>query len=65
MPVVIFALPVADFSTTTACLGTATTFNDLSITNALPITTPISSWDWDFGAGSAHSPAAEPTHTFA
>jgi PKD repeat protein len=59
--VVIVALPVANFTATAPCLGTATTFTDTSIPNA----TSIATWDWDFGDGSVHATTQNPTHTFA
>jgi len=54
------AHPIADFSNTTPCLGTAVDFTDFSIANA-PF---ILSWDWDFGDGSAHSTAQHPSHLY-
>ena len=35
-------------------------FTDTSV----PINCPITSWDWDFGDGSAHSNLANPTHNY-
>lgn len=59
--VVVNILPVADFSADTACLGSATTFTDLSIPNA----TNIISYTWNFGDGSPTSSQPSPTHTYA
>jgi len=53
--------PVADFAADTACLGSITTFNDLSIPNAATIV----SYSWDFGDGTPLSTQPSPSHTYA
>ncbi|MBL4593596.1 MAG: PKD domain-containing protein [Flavobacteriales bacterium] len=45
IPIVVNPIPVANFTGTNECLGTVTTFNDLS--NVL--TGNIIAWQWDFG----------------
>ena len=53
--------PVANFSSTTVCAGTPTTFTDLSTPNG-----SITSWAWDFNNdGTTDTTAQNPTHTFA
>ena len=52
--------PVADFSADTACLGSPTTFTDLSVPNAPAIV----SWSWNFGDGSALNTQTNPVHTY-
>lgn len=51
-------VPVANFSTGSTCLGSVSSFTDLS-------TGITSSWEWDFGDGSPVSNAQNPTHTYA
>ncbi|MCH2229568.1 MAG: PKD domain-containing protein [Crocinitomicaceae bacterium] len=51
--------PVANFSSTTVCLGNNTTFNDLSSASS----GSIDSWDWDFG-DAISSITANPIHTY-
>lgn len=51
-------VPVANFSTGSTCLGTASVFTDLS-------TGITSAWEWDFGDGSPVSNLQNPTHTYA
>jgi gliding motility-associated-like protein len=58
LPVTVNALPVANFSSTTVCQGTPTTFTDLSAAN-------ITSWSWDFGDGSPLGNTQNPTHVYA
>lgn len=58
--VTIYPSPVAQFTFDTACLGQHTHFTDLSTS-----TSPILSWDWDFGDGSAHSSLQNPDHLYA
>jgi PKD repeat protein len=48
---------VAAFSAPPACLGTATSFTNTS--------SGAATYDWNFGDGSAHSSATNPTHTYA
>ncbi len=57
--VIVYALPVANFSATTACLTNPTIFSDLSTsTNGT-----ISGWSWTFGDGGT-SIQQNPTHTY-
>ncbi|MBI3501166.1 MAG: PKD domain-containing protein [Bacteroidetes bacterium] len=49
--------PVANFTSTTVCLGTATQFTDLSTGGG-------SSWSWNFGDGNT-SIQQSPSHTYA
>jgi len=54
-------LPVANFTATTACLGSITTFSSgPSIPNAIGII----SYLWDFGDASGTSPLANPTYIY-
>ena len=54
------AAPTANFAADTACFGSLTHFTDLSVANAPSIT----GWDWNFGDGSAHSYAQNPSHLY-
>lgn len=56
--VIVNAVPVAAFSSNTACFGQATNFTDL--TSGTPI-----SWEWDFGDGSPVNNLQNPSHTYA
>lgn len=56
--VIVNAVPVADFSATTACFGQSTTFTDL--TSGTPI-----AWAWDFGDGSGVSANQNPNYNYA
>jgi gliding motility-associated-like protein len=56
--VAVSTVPVANFSTGSTCLGSPSSFTDLS-------TGITSAWEWDFGDGSAVSNAQNPTHTYA
>ncbi|MDQ3047842.1 MAG: PKD domain-containing protein [Bacteroidota bacterium] len=51
----------ANFSATTACFGTATSFTDLSSSTA----GTIIGWAWNFGDGSAVDLTQNPTHLYA
>lgn len=53
--------PVTDFSADTACFGTLTHFQDLT----LPNPSIIVIWDWNFGDGTVHSYSANPGHLYA
>jgi gliding motility-associated-like protein len=56
----VYAQPVANFSTTSVCQGTATTYTDLSTP-----TGSITGWAWDFtNNGSADNTTNAPTNTF-
>ena len=54
------ALPVTNFSATSVCQGSTTTFTDGSSTTSGTIT----DWSWSFGDGGT-SVAQNPTHTYA
>ncbi len=55
-----FPLPVANFSTTSVCQGTATAYTDLSTP-----TGSISSWQWDFTSNSSvDNTTTSPSNTF-
>jgi len=53
--------PVADFSADTACLGSPTTFTDLS--DPIPPAVIIS-WSWNFGDGTPPNTQVNPVHTY-
>jgi PKD repeat protein len=53
--------PIADFVADTACLGSPTTFTDLSVANSSTILT----YQWDFGDGTPFSSQQNPVHTYA
>ena len=55
--VIVNAVPVAAFNSTTACLGQNTTFTD--ITSGTPI-----GWTWDFGDGSPLNNTQNPVHVY-
>ncbi|HRN41394.1 MAG TPA: PKD domain-containing protein, partial [Vicingus sp.] len=59
--VVVDPIPVADFSSTTECLGTATTFTDESTVS----TGGVTNWSWDFNDGSPADNSQNPTHVYA
>ena len=59
-PIVIHALPITNFSSDTACFGTATQFTDHSVANA----SSLVAWDWNFGDGSTHSFGQDPSHSY-
>jgi len=52
------AIPVAAFSADTVCVGSATSFTDLS-------TGPPNTWLWDFGDGNTSSTGPNVQHTYA
>lgn len=56
--VIVNPVPVTNFTNSTACLGTATTFTDL--TSGSPI-----NWIWNFGDATPTSNIQNPTHTYA
>ncbi|MCG8577317.1 MAG: PKD domain-containing protein [Flavobacteriales bacterium] len=61
VPLTIYEIPVADFTTTDMCNGETSSFTDAStITSGT-----ISAWSWDFGDGSPLDPATNPTHLYA
>src|ERR1044072_8991199 len=57
-PVTVTGIPVAAFTNDTVCLGSATTFNDIS-------TGSPSSWLWDFGDSNTSTQGPTTTHTYA
>lgn len=59
--VVVNPLPTANFTADTACLGSITTFTDLSIAGT---TSPTLTYTWDFGDGSPLSSQPNPTHLY-
>src|SRR5690606_1082969 len=58
--VVVNPNPTANFSANNECLGTAVTFNDMSVVS----TGNITGWAWDFGDGSPVDNNASPTHNY-
>ena len=56
----IFPSPTADFTAGAVCLGTETTFTDLSLPGG---TDAVESWDWDFGDAQS-SDQQHPNHTY-
>jgi PKD repeat protein len=54
--------PLAVFSNTLPCLGTATSFSNGSIS---PIGDPINTYLWNFGDGTPTSNLVSPSHTYA
>lgn len=58
IPVIVNPVPVANYVADTVCLGTPTTFTDLS-------TGSPTSWDWDFGDGNLGNTGPVITHTYA
>ena len=58
LPVTVNAVPVASFTSDTACVGSATTFTDLSSGNP-------TSWLWNFGDGNTSTVGPTVTHTYA
>ncbi|MDP4281791.1 MAG: PKD domain-containing protein [Bacteroidota bacterium] len=58
--VTVSMLPVANFTSDTACYNSPTTFTDLSSPNA----PNLISWTWDFGDGTPVSTQQNPIHTF-
>ncbi|TND09398.1 MAG: PDK repeat-containing protein [Bacteroidetes bacterium] len=55
--VTVTGVPVAAFSSDTVCVGSATTFTDLS-------TNSPNSWNWDFGDGNTSTTGPVTTHTY-
>lgn len=58
-PVNINSTPLANFGNTTACYGTATSFNDLSTISS----GSLANWVWNFGDGDS-SLVQNPQHTY-
>ncbi|MDQ3048467.1 MAG: PKD domain-containing protein, partial [Bacteroidota bacterium] len=59
--ILVLAKPLASFSNTTVCQGTATSFTDNS---TIPVGA-LSSWSWNFGDGTPFGTTQNPTHTYA
>lgn len=60
-PVVVYYLPVAEFTSTNVCLNTASVFTDSS---TLSGGDTITNWNWNFGDTSAASAATSPQHIY-
>lgn len=58
--VTVNANPTANFSANTVCIGSPTTFTDLSVAGS----GNLSVWGWDFGDGSPIGVGQNPTHTY-
>ncbi len=58
IPVTVTGVPVAAFMADTVCVGSPTTFTDLS-------TGPPSTWFWDFGDGNTSTTGPVVQHTYA
>lgn len=58
----VYALPVAGFSTSNACINSLTQFTDISTTGA---GSTLQSWVWAFGDGSPVNAIQNPSHTYA
>jgi len=61
LPLTIYAVPVAEFTTSDVCNGESSTFTDASTISSGTIT----GWSYDFGDGSPLDPTASPTYTYA
>ncbi len=59
--VTVFQSPVAAFSPTSSCVGSAVTFTDQSTAVA---SNTITNWNWNFGDGSPTTVLQNPVHTF-
>ncbi|MBP7809635.1 MAG: PKD domain-containing protein [Bacteroidia bacterium] len=59
--VTVFQSPVAAFSPTSSCVGSAVTFTDQSTAAS---TNTITNWNWNFGDGSPTTVLQNPVHTF-
>lgn len=59
-PVVVNANPTASFTANTVCIGSPTTFTDMSIAGS----GTLSVWGWDYGDGSPFGNTQNPTHTY-
>ena len=60
--VTVHPLPVAGFTATDVCLLQTMNFTDISSVNGAGNT--LTSWDWDFGDGSAHDLTQNPSHLY-
>ncbi len=58
LPVTVNVLPTANFTTDTVCIGTATTFTDVSTGNP-------NQWVWDFGDGGNSTTGPVTSHVYA
>jgi gliding motility-associated-like protein len=59
--VVVYQSPVANFLPSSTCMGSITTFTDMSV--GAPTNT-INAWLWNFGDGSPTSALQNPQHTY-
>lgn len=59
-PVTVNALPTASFNSNTVCIGSPTSFTDLSLAGSGNLTT----WTWDYGDGSPTGNTQNPAHTY-
>jgi gliding motility-associated-like protein len=58
--VTVDALPSAFFSSNVVCVGSPTSFNDMSVSTSGPIT----QWTWDFGDNTPTASQQHPTHIY-
>ncbi len=59
-PITVNANPTANFTANTVCIGTPTTFTDLSVPGSGALTV----WGWDYGDASPFGNTQNPTHTY-
>lgn len=60
--VTVYPLPLAGFTAIDVCLLKTMNFTDVSTVNGAGNT--VTSWDWNFGDGAAHSFAQNPSHLY-
>ncbi len=58
--VTVNANPTANFTANTVCIGSPTTFTDMSVAGSGNLTV----WGWDYGDGSPFGVGQNPTHTY-
>ncbi len=58
--VTVHANPTASFTANTVCIGSPTTFTDMSLAGSGNLTV----WGWDYGDGSPFGNTQSPTHTY-
>jgi gliding motility-associated-like protein len=61
IPVEVYELPIADFTSSKVCFNLATSFIDIS---NVATNDTIISWSWDFGDNSTNSFISEPSHIY-